>query len=71
MKTTLTLYGEAAAELGTTYAAIAAIVKAHGITPKPVPRNGNAKGLDRRDMRVLRKALGMPARQPARQPQPQ
>lgn len=54
----ITLFGEAATELDTTYAVIAGLVKALGIQPKPVPYNGNAKGLDRADMRRLRHALG-------------
>lgn len=51
-------YGEAVRELGTTYAVVAGLVQAHGITPKPVPYC-NGKGLDARDMAVLRKALGL------------
>lgn len=61
MKDQIKTFGEAAAELGTTYAVISGLVKAHGLTPKPVPHNGNAKGLDRRDIAVLRRALGLRA----------
>jgi hypothetical protein len=61
-KYTLTLYGEAAAELGTDIAVVRGLVKARGITPKPVPHNGNAKGLDRGDMAILRRALGRAGR---------
>lgn len=57
VKEEVTTFGEAAADLDTTYAVIAGLVKALKITPKPVPRNGNAKGLDRQDMRALRKVL--------------
>jgi hypothetical protein len=57
MRAEVTTFGEAAADLDTTYAVIAGLVKALQITPKPVPRNGNAKGLDRQDMRALRRAL--------------
>jgi hypothetical protein len=54
----LTLFGEAATELSTTYAVVSGLVKSLGIEPKPVPYNGNAKGLDRKDMAQLRRALG-------------
>jgi hypothetical protein len=54
----LTLYGEAANELETTYAVISGLVRSLGIVPKTVPHNGNAKGLDRKDMARLRRALG-------------
>lgn len=54
----LTLFGEAASELETTYAVVSGLVKALGIEPKPVPFNGNAKGLDPGDMARLRRALG-------------
>lgn len=49
---------EAAVELETTVATIRGLVRAHEIEPKPVPRNGNAKGLDEADMAILRRALG-------------
>jgi hypothetical protein len=71
MSDRLTTYVEASRELGVNVLVIATLAKAHELKAKPVPRNGKAKGLDEADMRVLRKALGMPARQPARQPQPQ
>lgn len=58
MKDMLTTFGEAAEELGTTYAVISGLVEAHRITPKPVPRSV-AKGLDGRDMATLRRALGL------------
>ncbi len=57
MKDSITTFGEAANELGTSYAVIAGLVEAHGLTPKPVPRSPAGKGLDRKDMAVIRKAL--------------
>lgn len=59
MRDTITTYSEAAVELGTTIAVVSGLVDAWGLTPKPVPRNGKAKGLDARDMAVLRRALGL------------
>jgi hypothetical protein len=56
---------EAAAELNTTVATIRGLVRAHGIVPKPVPRNGNAKGLDESDMATLRRSLGRDVSPPA------
>lgn len=61
---------EAGRELNIDRQVVAGLVKAHAITPKPVPRNGAAKGLDERDMRVIRKALGLRVRAP-RKPQAQ
>jgi hypothetical protein len=55
----LTTYGEAAEGLGVSYAVVSGLAEAHGIVPKPVPRSPNAKGLDRADMAVLRRALGL------------
>jgi len=60
LKDQITTFGEAAEELGTNYAVISHCVKRLKITPKPVPRNGRAKGLDRMDMRRLRRMLGSP-----------
>lgn len=59
MKDQIVTYGEAAEEFGASYETISNIARGHGLTPKPVPRNGNAKGLDRKDMAVIRKALGL------------
>lgn len=57
-KVNLTTFGEAAVELETTIAVISGLVLALGLNPKPVPRNGNAKGLNDKDMNKLRRALG-------------
>lgn len=51
-------FREAARELETTVATIRGLVRAHGLHTLPVPRNGNAKGLDESHMAVLRRALG-------------
>lgn len=50
-------YGEAARHLGVHRATIRDLVRAHGIEPKRVALNGNAKGLDARDLSVLARAL--------------
>lgn len=42
---------------GVSRATIRDIVRGHGLTPKDMT-NGQAKGLDRNDLRVIRKALG-------------
>lgn len=66
MTDTIWTYKEAGAELGIGPAAISALVRYHGIAPKPVPRNGKAKGLDEADMHVLRRVLGVRSRRPNR-----
>lgn len=48
---------EAAQELNTDPLTISGLVKLLRIEPKPVPRNGNAKGLDRADLRRIRRAI--------------
>lgn len=58
----LTLFGEAASELGTTYAVVSGLVKSLGIEPKPVPHVARGKGLDRNDMAQLRRAMGQTRR---------
>jgi len=59
--TDILTFTDAGKILGVAPAVVSALVKTHGLQPKPVPRNGKAKGLDRADMRVLRKALGLHA----------
>ncbi len=49
----------AASELGVSVPTIRDLSKRFGIVAKVVPSNGNAKGLDERDMAVLRRALGL------------
>ena len=56
----LTTFGEAAAELGTTYPVIAGLVKAHRIKIKRFRMCHTAKGLDPDDMNILRRSLGKP-----------
>ena len=53
---TITTFGEAAALLEVSPNTIGDLVKAHGIAWSRVP-HGNAKGLDKRAMRQLRKIL--------------
>ena len=63
----ITSLSEAAVELGTRPLVIGELVRSLGIQPKPVPRNGNAKGLDPSDMKRLRRALGKEETSPASQ----
>ena len=56
---------EAANELGTSRKVVGELVRILGIVTVPVPRNGNAKGLDESAMRRLRTALGQTKRRPA------
>jgi hypothetical protein len=51
---------EAAEILGVDFRVVSGLVKALKIEPKPVKRNGKAKGLDVADMARLRRALGQP-----------
>lgn len=52
-------FKEAAARLGVYHYTVSDLVRHLGIEPKPVPRNGNAKGLDAADLKRIRRALGM------------
>lgn len=61
---------DAGQALGVGRQVVAGLVAALGITTKPVPRNGAAKGLDEADMRRLRKALNLPTRNRRTQGQP-
>lgn len=54
-------YTEAANELGVSRQVVGGLAERLGITPKPVPRTGAAKGLDRDDIEQIRTAL-TPAR---------
>lgn len=49
---------ELAEDLGTTRQVVAEIVKRLRITPKEMRQNGRAKGLDRLDVRRIRRVLG-------------
>jgi hypothetical protein len=64
-KTDLIVMKEAATALDVDVKTVRDVVRKLQITPKDVPHNGNAKGLDRDDMNRLRKALGMSNRRPA------
>lgn len=56
----ITTFAEAQEELQLKYpTTVTDLVEKARITPKPVPRCGTAKGLDRDDMRKLRRMLGM------------
>ena len=48
---------EAAQQIETDPVTLSGLVKLLQIQPKPVPRNGNAKGLDRSDMKRIRRAI--------------
>lgn len=65
MSIDLITYTQAAEELGVKPQTIPDLVKSWGIRPKDMPLNGKAKGLDRDDMRTLRRALNKPLRRPA------
>lgn len=54
-------FGAAARELGIPDEAVAPIALGLEISPKPVPHNGKAKGLDPDDMAKMRKFLRRPA----------
>jgi len=58
VKEHLVSYTEAADELGTTRQVIAEVVRRLAITPKSIRMNGRAKGLDRLDMRRIRRLIG-------------
>lgn len=59
----LKTYNEVAAELGVYRWTISDLVRVWGLTPKPIRANSKAKGLDQKDVRVIRRALNMvPAR---------
>ena len=64
----LTIYTEAAEQFGVTAVTISNLVSALGITPKPTGRPGKSRGLDRDDMRLIRRALsvGKKAKPPAK-----
>jgi hypothetical protein len=53
----ITTLGEAAVELGVKPNTIGDLVKKLGIKPVTVPRNGNAKGLTRAHMKLIRERL--------------
>lgn len=53
----LLTYKEAADRFGVLPLTIRDLARRLGIVPKPVPRNGNAKGLDASDVERIRKAL--------------
>lgn len=53
-------HGEAAVMFGVRPQTIGDLTRLHRLTAKPVPRNGNAKGLDEKDMRLLRRLLNAP-----------
>lgn len=57
-KATITTFGEAAVAFGVRPQTIGDLAPRLGISPKRVPRNGNAKGLDAADLRRLEKILG-------------
>jgi transposase len=48
---------QAAEQLGVSVPTIRDISRRFGIEPKDVPSNGKAKGLDEKDMKVIRRAL--------------
>lgn len=50
-------YGDAATELGTDLRTISGLVRALGITPKPVKYNNLGKGLDAADLQAIRTAF--------------
>lgn len=62
MSDSLVTYSQAAQVLGVKPQTIPDLVEAWGLTPKDMPLNGKAKGLDRSDMRVLRRALNRTGR---------
>lgn len=68
MSSRIYTFAEAGRTLNVNRQVVSALVKAHGITPQAVPTNGSAKGLTERDMRVIRKALGLPSRGPKTAP---
>jgi hypothetical protein len=53
----LVSYSEAARSLRVSRHTVAELAERLGIMPKPVPWNGNAKGLDPADVDRLRRAL--------------
>ncbi len=53
-------YGEAAVAFAVRPQTIGDLAPRIGIQPKRVPRNGNAKGLDKADVARLSKILGPP-----------
>lgn len=53
---------DVAAEFGTTVATVRGIIRARGIITKPVPYNGNGKGLDAKDRAIIARALGRTAK---------
>ncbi len=59
MRDAITTFGELADELGVYYAVIAGLVRAHNLPIERVPRSGNAKGLSRKSVAVIRRALGL------------
>jgi hypothetical protein len=59
-KIILTMKG-AAEYFGKDRRTIADLMASYHITPKPVPLNGMAKGLDLDDLGILAKALNVPA----------
>jgi hypothetical protein len=50
-------FTDAAAVLKTDVRTVRGLVELLGIVTKPVPRNGNARGLDARDMKAIREAI--------------
>jgi hypothetical protein len=50
-------FTEAAAKLGTDPRTVAGLVSLLRVEPKRVARNGNAKGLDARDLAAIRAAV--------------
>lgn len=62
---------EAAEHLGTDRFTVGGLVRALGIEPKRVPHSGHGKGLDRRDIARIARALGhKPGRKAAAVPAP-
>lgn len=55
----LKTYNEVAAELGVYRWTISDVVRVWNLKPKPMPSNNRAKGLNARDIKVIRKALNM------------
>jgi hypothetical protein len=55
----LTMFREAAEDLGITRQTVGDLVRALGIEAKDMGLAGGAKGLDREDMALLRKALSV------------
>lgn len=52
-------YRNTALDIGISNVTVRDLVKALGLTPKPMS-NGKAKGLDKKDRNTIRRALGMP-----------